>query len=55
MIYRQNKQTNKNMYNITVWNALHLIQIEGQVIWLFCPRTDMGHVECDTGDMGFSL
>ena len=26
----------------------------GQMIWLFCPRADMGHVGCDTGDTGFS-
>ena len=36
-----------------VRNALHLIQKEGQVIWLFRTRADMGHVGCDTGDMGF--
>ena len=41
-------------YNITVWNALRLVQFDGPVICLFRPRADMGHMGCDTGDVGFS-
>ena len=41
------------MYNIMVWNALCLIQLEGQRYGFFRPMADMGHVGFDTGDMGF--